>query len=141
MAYSVNFQISARRHFLAAESLYSLSSPGAQPPARAVAGYLYGVAGELAVKRMMITSGMRPLESRPRRDDPFYMHFPELKTALRDNASGRRAADLLTLAQSDHTFREWSTNMRYAPTSEVTARLVDGWKDDAKKLIDQMETE
>ena len=61
MAYSHDYQISARRHLKDAEPLYALNTAGAQPGAKAVAGYLYGLAGELAVKRMMIQSGMRPL--------------------------------------------------------------------------------
>ena len=48
MAYSHDYQISARRHLKAAETLYALNTAGAQPGAKAVAGYLYGLAGELA---------------------------------------------------------------------------------------------
>ncbi|KWD16421.1 hypothetical protein WM34_07705 [Burkholderia ubonensis] len=139
MAYSHDYQISARRHFKAAETLYVLNSGGAQPGAKAVAGYLYGLAGELAVKQMMIQSGMRPLASDQRRDDPFYKHFPELKTFLQSAASGRRSGELLSIARTAQIFREWSTDMRYAPTLEVSGGRVDGWQGDAKKLIGQME--
>ncbi|KVD31075.1 hypothetical protein WI82_10600 [Burkholderia ubonensis] len=139
MAYSHDYQISARRHFKAAETLYVLNSGGAQPGAKAVAGYLYGLAGELAVKQMMIQSGMRPLASDQRRDDPFYKHFPELKTFLQSAANGRRSGELLSIARTAQIFREWSTDMRYAPTLEVSGGRVDGWQGDAKKLIGQME--
>lgn len=141
MAYSQDYQISARRHFKAAEALYALNSGGAQPGAKAVAGYLYGLAGELAVKQMMIQSGMRPLESDQRRDDPFYKHFPELKTLLQTAVTGRRSGELLSMARTAQLFREWSTDMRYAPTCEVPADRVDRWQGDAKKLIDQMEAQ
>lgn len=139
MAYSHNYQIAARRHFKAAEMLYAQNAGGAQPGAKAVAGYLYGLAGELAVKQMMIQSGMRPLESDQRRDDPFYKHFPELKTFLQSAANGRRSGELLSMARTAQIFQEWSTDMRYAPTLEVSAGRVDGWQRDAKKLIGQME--
>lgn len=139
MAYSHDYQISARRHFKAAETLYALNTGGSQPGAKAVAGYLYGLAGELAVKKMMTQSGMHPLADAQRRDDPFYKHFPELKTFLQTAATGRRSGELLNLARTAQIFQEWSTDMRYAPTHEVTARRVDGWQENAKKLIGQME--
>ena len=139
MAYSHNYQISARRHLKAAETLYALNNGGAQPGAKAVAGYLYGLAGELAVKEMMTQSGMRPLADDQRRNDPFYKHFPELKSCLLDSAAGRRSGELLNVARTAQIFQEWSTDMRYAPTSEISTRRVDGWQDDAKRLICQME--
>ncbi len=139
MAYSHDYQISARRHLKAADALYALNTGGAQPGAKAVAGYLYGLAGELAVKRMMTQSGMRPLAADQRRNDPFYKHFPELKTFLLTAVAGRRSGELLKLAQSTRIFQEWKTDMRYAPTQEVPAHRLDAWQDDAKQLIGQME--
>lgn len=139
MAYSPSYQISARRHLKAAEVLYALTTGGAQPGAKAVAGYLYGLAGELAVKWMMIQSGMRPMANERRRDDPFYKHFPELKTCLLSTAMGRRSGELLTVARTPQIFQEWNTDMRYAPTCEIDARRVDGWHRDAKQLVGQME--
>lgn len=139
MTYSHNYQISARRHFKAAEVLYALNTGGTQPGAKTVAGYLYGVTGELAVKQMMLQSGMRPLANDQRRNDPYYKHFPELKTFLLDAATGRRSGELLQMARNTHIFKEWNTDMRYAPTHEVSAVRVDGWQQDAKKLIGQME--
>jgi len=119
--------------------LYTSDSAGSQPGAKAVAGYLYGLAGELALKQMMIQSGMRPLASDQRRNDPFYKHFPELKTLLQTTATGRRSGELLSIARAAQIFRTWSTEMRYAPTLEVPTGLVDGWQGDAKRLIGQME--
>ena len=141
MAYSHNYRISARRHLRAAEALYALNTGGEQPGAKAVAGYLYGLAGELAVKQMMHQSGMRPLASDQRRDDPYFKHFPELKTFLLTAASGRRAGALLDMARKAQIFQEWSTDMRYAPTQEISVGRVDSWQIDAKKLIGQMEEE
>ena len=141
MAYSHDYQISARRHLKAADVLYALNTGGAQPGAKAVAGYLYGLAGELAVKQMMTQSGMRPLPDGQRRNDPFYKHFPDLKSLLLTEAAGRRSGELLTVARTARIFQEWSTDMRYAPTHEVSTRRVDRWQDDAKKLIGQMEAQ
>lgn len=139
MAYSNDYQTSARRHLKAADALYSLNTAGAQPGAKAVAGYLYGLSGELALKQMMVQSGMRPLASDQRRNDPYYKHFPELKTFLLDTAKGRRSGELLQLARNAQIFKGWHTDMRYAPTQEVSAVCVDGWQADAKKLVGQME--
>lgn len=139
MAYSENYQKSARRHLKAADALYALNTAGAQPGAKAVAGYLYGLTGELAVKQMMRQSGMRPLANDQRRNDPYYKHFPELRTFLLDMATGRRSGDLLQIARNTQIFKEWNTDMRYAPTEEVPVARVDAWQQDAKKLIDQME--
>jgi hypothetical protein len=139
MAYSHNYQTSARRHFGSAQALYAHNAAGAQPGAKAVAGYLYGLAGELAVKQMMTQSGMRPLPEGQRREDPFYKHFPDLKSFLLTSASGRRSGELLTIARTAQLFQEWSTDMRYAPTPEIPVRNVDGWKAHAKQLIDKME--
>lgn len=138
MSYTSDFQNAARRHLLAAEKLHVTTGPSIEPGCKAVAGYLFGLAGELAVKQMMRESGMRPRPSSERRDDPFYAHFPELKRLLQEQLSGRRGGVLLAVAQSDRCFREWSTNMRYAPTKDVQERHVNEWREDAKKLVDQM---
>ena len=124
---------------MAAQALYALDSGGSQPGAKAVAGYLCGLTGELAVKQMMHQSGMRPLANDQRRNDPYYKHFPELKTFLLDAATGRRSGELLQIARNTRIFREWNTDMRYAPTVDVNADRVDEWLRDAKRLIDQME--
>lgn len=139
MAYSHNYRTSALRHLKAAETLHALSGSGTQPGSQAVAGYLYGLAGELAVKQMMTESGMRPLVEGQRRTDPFYKHFPEIKSSLLSSASGRRAGQLLSVARSDQVFREWSTDMRYAPTSEVPAARVNDWQQHARTLVAKME--
>ncbi|MCC6586293.1 MAG: hypothetical protein IT168_06200 [Bryobacterales bacterium] len=50
MAYTLNIEKAARRHLRAAQVLYAQSGAGDQPGCIAVAGYLFGIAGELAVK-------------------------------------------------------------------------------------------
>jgi hypothetical protein len=83
-SYAHDFRKAAHRHLDAGERL--------NETARAdVAGYLFGIAAECALKHLMLTSGMRPLPIESRREDPFYAHFEELKAILRDSASGRLA--------------------------------------------------
>jgi hypothetical protein len=104
-----------------------------------VAGYLFGICGELAIKEMMRQSGMKPLRPEERRDDPFYAHFPELKTRLRDTNSGRRSGALDLLAKDSTLFQYWDTDMRYASTAEIRQEWVIKWKATAERLVDQME--
>jgi hypothetical protein len=137
MAFTQNVKIAARRHFRAAQILYEQAGPGDQPGCVAVAGYLFGIAGELAVKEMMRNSGMRPLAEADRRDDPFFAHFPLLKRMLA-TAPGRRAGELRQLSEDPRLFQNWDVAMRYAPTTDVNRTWVQAWKDSAEKLIHRM---
>jgi hypothetical protein len=123
---------------MAGQLLYEEPDPGAQPGARAVAGYLFGLCGELALKEMMRESGMRPLPEAERRDDPFYLHFPAIKARLEECASGRRAGTLRQLATEPRLFQYWDTSMRYAPTREIEARHIAAWKADAERLVAEL---
>jgi hypothetical protein len=87
---------------------------------------------------MMLDSGMRPRKSEERRSDPFYAHFPHLKTLLLATMSGRRQGELRRLAENDSLFNEWATDMRYAPTADVTAQRVTRWKASAETLVADM---
>lgn len=137
LSYGENFKNSARRHHKAATELYDSAAAGAQPGCRAVAGYLYGLSGELAVKQMMRASGMQPLPKRS--DDPFYAHFPSLKTLLKECGEGRRFGELRKIAEDNQLFQNWSTNMRYAPTGEIQDNWVLAWKQSSKELIEKMD--
>ena len=138
MAYSQNLAASARRHLAAADQL---DDQGAQPAQRRrdVAGYLYGVAGECALKHIMRQSGIHPRPAAERRDDPFYAHFPVLKTMLRDRIQGRRAGQLRQFAEDDGLMNEWDTNMRYAPGKDILPAWVDRWRQHAHELVNAME--
>ncbi len=50
MGYTQNLEKAARRHLNAASHLFSEERNGNGPGNNAVAGYLYGMAGELALK-------------------------------------------------------------------------------------------
>ncbi|MBL8175318.1 MAG: hypothetical protein JNK48_11660 [Bryobacterales bacterium] len=135
MAYKQDLQSAARRHLNAAQLLYEQEEPGSRPGCMAVAGYLFGLAGELAVKQMMRACGLKPAIDG--RDDPYYAHFPELKNMLA-LAQGRRAGELHRLAQDPRLFQHWSIRMRYAPTSDIQTKWVDAWKNSAEELVNRM---
>jgi hypothetical protein len=140
MAYRQDLSNSARRHLRAANELYSSTSAGSQPGCKAVAGYLYGLSGELAIKAIMGKSGMAPLAKEQRREDPFYAHFPELKTRLLDAVQGRRSGELRTIAESPTLFQNWDTEMRYAPTDDISNSWIDAWKASAHDLVNRMDS-
>jgi hypothetical protein len=135
MPYSIDFRRAARRHLEAADKLHRAAKR------RDVAGYLYGLSAELAVKEMMRSSNMRPLDSTKRREDPFYAHFPELKTMLRDSASGRRHGDLRRIAEDSRLMQNWDTAMRYAPATDIQETWVENWAEQARELVARMDTE
>jgi hypothetical protein len=137
MAFTQNVEKAARRHLRAAQILYVQVGPGDQPGCLAVAGYLFGIAGELAVKEIMRNSGMKPLEEMHRRDDPFFAHFPVLKTLLA-TAHGRRAGELRRFSEDPRLFQNWDVAMRYAPPTEIKGNWVEAWKGSAEILITRM---
>ena len=55
MAYKSNYPAAARRHLDAADAPYGPERR------RVVAGYLYGIAAECALKALMKEAGLRPL--------------------------------------------------------------------------------
>ena len=139
MAYNVDLEKSARRHLRAAQVLYSQEHRGDRPGCKAVAGYLFGIAGELAIKQIMRRSGIPPLPETQRRDDPFYAHFPTLKTLLA-TIPGRRAGELQRFSNDPKLFQNWDTKMRYAPTTDICDNWVDSWKASAEELVTRMDT-
>jgi hypothetical protein len=139
MGYRQDLAGSARRHVAAAILLHDHNRPGHAAGDRAIAAYLFGLAGELALKKMMKDSGMRELDNSRRGDDPFYAHFPNIKTLLRDAAHGRRHGELLRHATDNTLFQSWDTSMRYAPTSDIDSRWTGSWKLQAEKLVRDMD--
>ena len=128
MKYSLNLPNAARRHFSAAELLVTTDR-------KDVAGYLYGIAAECAVKAMMLQAGIKELSAAKRRDDPFYMHYPQLKSALLDNLKGRASTPLLQIVGNKAFLDDWSTDMRYAPAKEVKANRVARWRQHATQAV------
>jgi hypothetical protein len=134
MAYTTNLADAARRHLEAAECLHDCDPPCRR---RDVAGYLYGLAAECALKQIMrLSTNWR----QPDRDDAaFWLHFPELKSRLSETAQGRHATVLRGFADDGAFMNEWDIKMRYAPKSDVPDRLVQTWRAHAKKVISAME--
>ena len=127
MAFSIDMSAAAKRHLTAAELLFA-------PKGRKdVAGYLFGIAAECAVKAMMSEAGLRP--ERDNRDDPFYKHFPTLRTLLRDTLHGRRGATLFNLINSDEFMNNWSTDMRYSNGKDIDDRWIDDWAEQARRVV------
>ncbi len=111
---------------------------GVQPGCRAVAGYLYGLTGEIAVKQMMLDSGIKALPVDQRKDDPHYAHFPSLKTRLIRFVRGRRASELRLIAEDRNLFQDWNVEMRYRATDWVSDDSIARWKKSAENLVAQM---
>jgi hypothetical protein len=82
---------------------------------------------------------MQPMEHDQRRDDPFYAHFEHLKSCLMDAIKGRRAGELLGIAESTSLFQFWSTDMRYAPTTDILDNWVQAWQESALSLVAKMD--
>jgi hypothetical protein len=104
-----------------------------------VAGYLFGLSGEMAVKAMMRDSGMKPFPNDRRRDDPFYAHFPEIKLLLKNTLSGRRSGELRKIAEASALFLNWDTDMRYAPTDDIASAWIELWKTSAQDLVNRID--
>ena len=132
-SFSRDLRAAAHRHLEAGEYL-------AKTHRKDVAGYLFGIAAECALKNMMIASGMRHLSEADRRDDPFYAHFESLKSMLRDTASGRLATELRRYAENSSFMQHWDISMRYSNGKEVRSEWVDRWHRDARDVIGAMDT-
>lgn len=121
-----NMPVSARRNLTAGDALPETGYH--------VAGYLYGIAAECAVKAMMEELGIRPMAA-DRRLDPYYLHFPVLLSASRDAASGRRSGTLSRVLSQPNFMNGWSIDIRYADTGFVTPADVERWRGHAKQAV------
>lgn len=124
--------VSARRNLAAAEAL--------PPLGYHVAGYLYGLAAECAVKAMMAELGIWPMSASDRRADPYYQHFPILLSASRDVTSGRRSGTLRRVLNQPNFMSGWGTDIRYAASGEVTSADVERWRRQAKQAVGSIGT-
>jgi HEPN domain-containing protein len=122
MAYSVNLLAAARRHLDAAEKLLANKRED-------VAGYLFGIAAECAVKSMAseLAAG--------RSSQIFYAHFPELRTLLLDALQGRTAQPLRRLIEPGGFMNQWDIKMRYAPADDVRPMPIGQWAEQARRAV------
>jgi hypothetical protein len=132
MTYNPNMSSAARRHLSAADILFDESRR------RDVAGYLYGIAAECAIKAMMIEAGHRPIENS--KDDPLFAHFPQLRTSLRDCQFGRKGTTLLRFINNDNFFSQWDIKMRYCSGSEIDGKWIATWKKQASDAVSSIGT-
>ena len=133
MTFSANMPAAARRHLLAAKQLDTSDR-------RDVAGYLYGIAAECGVKAMMLEAGIKPSPSTKASNDPFFLHFPDLRTVLRDRLQGHRGTPLTNLLKSDSFMSNWSIKMRYCHGREIENRWIDIWAKQAVQVVSAIGT-
>lgn len=120
----------ARRHLIAADLLNNVD---ARPD---VAGYLYGIAAECAIKAMMLEANLWPVPDPANRGgSPYFEHFPALRTMLRDSLQGRKGTPLINFVNSDAFLSNWSTNMRYAKGAAVKPEWIERWSKQAKDAV------
>jgi hypothetical protein len=126
MTYEVDFAASARRHWTDADKLLELKRIQN-------AGYHYGFAAECALKSVMRDHGIP--HSEDRRSDPFWAHFPDLRTLLIRDGKGRLPQRLYNLIAHGSFLQFWHTDMRYAKDHSVEEARVSQWRDQADKIF------
>lgn len=133
MSFTPDMASASRRHLQAADVLQDGNG-------RAVAGYLYGLAAECAVKAMMLEAGIRLLPQGEKSDDPYYAHFPHLRTMLRESLEGRSAVPLRRLIENDNFFSYWDIKIRYCKRDEILDRWIDTWREQARQTVSTIGT-
>lgn len=128
MPFQQNMSKAARRNREAADRLES-------GPHRDVAGYLYGISAECAVKEMVKTVS---ITTPGMRDKIYYAHFPELRSLLRESIQGRSGQPLMRLVGNDDFMNQWHISMRYAESSQILDTWVDRWRDQARLAVTTM---
>lgn len=123
--YETDMCKAARRNWTAAETLNTDQN-------RSVAGYLYGLAAECAVKHHMQTIGLPGTKKRS--DSPYFKHFPELKTVLKDHIQGRQGSQLQKYCLPQF-MQDWDLSMRYSDGKAVTEQRVQMWKTCADQVL------
>ncbi len=132
MPFAHNLFKAAHRHLDAAERLFDGNR-------KDVAGYLYGIAAECAVKYMLSQPSL-PGTSIITKKEMLYLHFPELLRQLRDALSGRSGTPLWRLVGTRGFFNHWHISMRYADARQILPRWVEQWRENAKQAINTMDT-
>ena len=128
--YPPDMRKAANRHWAAAEALR-------ERPERRVSAYLYGIACECAVKRRMEEVGLQPVPER--RGDPFYAHYPEIRTLLADAIEGRGAASLRRCCEPSF-LRDWDVAMRYSDGLMIDDEKIERWRQDARYALGELQS-
>jgi hypothetical protein len=83
---------------------------------------------------------MRPVSDRKSPDDPFWVHFPELRSLLRDRLTGRRGTALGRLIYDDRFLNNWTTRMRYSHGKDIDDRWINAWAVQAREAVGSIGT-
>lgn len=130
MGFTHKLPEAAHRHLQAADTL--CAAPGHR---KDVAGYLYGIAAECAIKQMLIAL---PLPPEYDKDYIFHAHFPELRTMLRDALGRRNGIPLVVFINNDAFMNNWNVGMRYADARQILPEWVDAWQRQARAAVNAM---
>lgn len=135
MKFTDDYSAAARRLLKAAQALYVPPEPpeSSRGTGKDVAGYLYGIAAECAVKHLV--SGIEF----PKKDEILGKHFPLLRTRLRDAMQGRVASPVLHIVNDESFLSEWNINVRYAKAEEIQTEWVNSWATQAREVVKRLE--
>jgi hypothetical protein len=122
MAYRIDLPAAARRHWH--DGCQLLQARRAQ-----AAGYHFGYAAECAVKSVLYKHNI------PRRNDPYWAHFPDLRTLLIRDGKGRLSQRLYNLISQSSFMQEWDTDIRYATDGSVDEPRATRWRDQADAIF------
>jgi hypothetical protein len=126
MAYRLNFGVSAHRHWHDGQQLFTARRAQA-------AGYHNGFAAECAVKSIFYKHNIPRDEDR--RKDPYWAHFPELRTMLIRDGKGRLSQKLYDTIAHGSFMQEWHTDIRYAENGSVSEDRASRWREQADEVI------
>jgi hypothetical protein len=126
MTYTIDLTASAKRHWQDGTTLLNARRWQA-------AGYHFGFAAECALKLVLFKHGIpRPTN---RRGDPYWAHFPELRTLLIRDGKGRLSQKLYDQIAHSSFMQDWHTDMRYASDGAVIEARATMWRDQADALF------
>jgi hypothetical protein len=126
MAYQIDLIASAKRHWLDAEMLLKLKRAQC-------AGYHYGYSAECGLKSVLFRHNIPRREDR--RNDPYWAHFPELRTLLIRDGRGRLPQKLYQLLAHASFMQNWDTDIRYATDHAVDEERASLWREQADAIL------
>lgn len=73
------------------------------------------------------------------KDEVRWVHFPHLRTALRNIGQGRQFAELRRLIESDAFPNQWDISIRYARKEDINNKPIADWEVHAREAMKLME--
>ena len=126
MTYQLDLSASAIRHYRDGEKL--LAAKSAQH-----AGYHFGFAAECAIKSFLHQHTFPRHEEH--HTDPFWAHFPELRTLLIRDRRGRLPQKLYDAIAHGAFMQHWDTDIRYASDHSVDEPRARKWREQADQIL------